>query len=146
MGSQRMYLEQGGFSSYLYTQVGQTITASNGVEGKVVRKIGGTGFDGLPTYSNTSEVYFKTDADGEIIQARVYKDRKPFADFDWNHAHTNGDGQVFPEGVAHVQMLKKNEMGRWVRESKQARYMTDEEISRYQELFKKANPNIRFRP
>lgn len=44
MGLQREYIEAGGFSSYLYTQKGESIVASNGVEGKVVEKIGGTAF------------------------------------------------------------------------------------------------------
>lgn len=42
MGLQREYIEAGGFSSYLYSQQGETIVSSNGVEGKVVGKIEGT--------------------------------------------------------------------------------------------------------
>ena len=59
MGSQKKYLESGGFSSYPYEQVGDVIRASNGVESKVVRKIDGNAFEGLPTFSNTCEVYLK---------------------------------------------------------------------------------------
>ena len=57
MGQQREYIESGGFSSYLYIQQGDTIVAANGVEGKVVDKIEGSSYDGLPIFSNTSEVY-----------------------------------------------------------------------------------------
>jgi len=77
MGLQRDYNECGGFSRYLYYQVGRTITTSNGVVAKVVAKVNGTAFDGLPTYSKTGEVYLKTDKCGNIVQARIYKDRKP---------------------------------------------------------------------
>lgn len=96
MGSQKMYIKDGGFSQYLYRQVGEIIKASNGVEGKVVEKIEGTAYDGLPTFSNTREVYFKTNGKGEIIQARIYKDRMPICDFDFDHEHTNAkSGEKF---------------------------------------------------
>lgn len=36
MGNSREYTKSGGFSQYLYHQVGETITASNGVQGKIV--------------------------------------------------------------------------------------------------------------
>ena len=146
MGQQRQYLENGGFSSYLYTQRGDTFVASNGVEGKVVEKIDGTAFDGLPLYSNTSEVYLKRDAQGNIIQARIYKDRKPVCDFDWNHEHTNKKtGEVFPQGTVHVQEFKPKN-GTYVRDSKNARYMSDAEISRYGELIQMVCPWARLRP
>lgn len=35
MGMQRLYYDSGGFSKYLYHQVGETIIASNGIEGKI---------------------------------------------------------------------------------------------------------------
>lgn len=59
MGLQREYIESGGFSAYLYTQVGSSIVTSNGLVGKVVEKIDGTSYDGLPTFSNTSDIYLK---------------------------------------------------------------------------------------
>ncbi len=62
MGLQREYIESGGFSTYLYTQNGETIVASNGIAGKVVEKIEGNSYDGLPLFSNTGEVYFKRNA------------------------------------------------------------------------------------
>lgn len=146
MGQQREYIESGGFSSYLYTQKEDTIVASNGVEGKVVEKIEGSAYDGLPIFSNTSEVYFKRNPQGEIIQARIYKDRKPVCDFDWDHAHTNKSGEKFEAGVVHVQSFEQKNDGTWKRISNKARYMSNEEMERYGELIKKANPNAKLRP
>ena len=146
MGDQRRYQESGGFSEYLYVQIGETIVASNGVEGKVVTKIDGTAYDGLPTYSNTSEIYLKKNAQGEIIQARVYKDRKPVMDLDWDHPHENKNGEKFPKGVVHVQLWKDGPKGKPIRDSGRARYMNNEEVSRYGELIQKANSDAKLRP
>lgn len=146
MGLQKLYLDSGGFSSYLYHQVGEVITASNGVSGKIVEKIDRTSYDGLPILSNTSEVYFKRNATGEIIQARIYKDRKPVCDFDWDHEHTNKSGEYFPKGVVHVQKFTLTPEGAWKRHNKKARYMNLQEIARYGELIKLANPNAVLSP
>lgn len=147
MGLQREYIEIGGFSTYLYYQDGETIVSSNGVEGKVVVKIDGSSYDGLPIYSNTSEVYFKRNKDGEIIQARIYKDRKPVCDFDWDHSHRNRkNGESFDKGIVHVQEFKQKPDGSWFRDSKRARYMSPDEEKRYGELIKRANPNVKLRP
>ena len=56
MGLQRDYNVEGGFLRCLYYQIGDSISTSNGVVAKVVAKVNGTPFDGLPTYSKTSEV------------------------------------------------------------------------------------------
>lgn len=104
---QRLYNESGGFSEYLYHQVGETIVASNGVEGKIVEKIDKASYDGLPILSNTSEVYFKTNANGEIIQARIYKDRKPVCDFDWDHNHTNKMAKNLRKGLFMYNPLRR---------------------------------------
>lgn len=148
MGSQRLYRQRGGFSSHLYHTVGSTIISSNGVEGKIVEKIeGNSSYDGLPLFSNTSEVYFKRDPISyEIVQARIYSNRHPVADFDWNHEHTNKNGQVFPKGIVHVQELSQDSNGKWTRDNRHARYMNEKEIERYAELLKLANPNIKLRP
>ena len=147
MGLQREYIESGGFSTYLYYQDGETIVSSNGVEGKVVVKIEGTAYDGLPIFSNTSEVYLKRGKNGAIIQARIYKDRKPICDFDWDHPHKNKKGgEIFEKGVVHVQEFKQKPDGSWYRDSKRARYMSNDEISRYGELIKLADPNAKLRP
>lgn len=146
MGSQREYIALGGFSTYLYKQDGDTIIASNGVEGKVVEKIEGTAYDGLPLFSNTSEVYLKKNGKGEIVQARIYNGRKPVCDFDWDHEHQNKTGEKFDKGVVHVQSFKQMSDGSWKRLDKKARYMSDQEIARYGELIKLVNPNAKLRP
>lgn len=147
MGLQREYIESGGFSTYLYYQDGKTIATSNGVERKVVSKIEGTAYDGLPIFSNTSEVYLKRNKNGEIVQTRIYKDRKPICDFDWDNPHKNKkSGESFEKGVVHVQEFKQKPDGAWYRDSRHARYMSPDEMKRYGELIKKANPNAKLRP
>ena len=140
MGGQNSYLPSGGFSEYLYHQVGETITA-NGVSGKVIQKSGDDrSHNGLPKYSNTSNIYFKIDDKSGIIeQARIYKDRKVTLDFDWGHTHNN-----FKEGVVHVHEWHEDENGNWVR-SKEGRCLNNDEIKKYGELLKKANPTIKLR-
>lgn len=147
MGSQRKYNPSGGFSEYLYIQKGDVIRASNGVEGKVVEKIDGSSYDGLPIFSNSREVYFKVNDKGEVVQARIYKDRKPVCDFDFDHEHTNPkSGERFQSGVVHVQEWKQKPNGDWYRDSKHARYMSNVEMLRYGELIKLVNPDVKLRP
>lgn len=143
MGNIREYIQSGGFSQYLYKQVGDIITASNGIQGKKIIQIdNNNGHYSLPIHSNHSNIYFKqNDSTGEIEQARVYVNRLAAFDFDWGHVHDN-----FPIGIVHVQSWRKNKHGAWIRDSKSARYMTDEEIHKYGELLKLASPNIKFRP
>lgn len=141
MGHQRYYLQDGGFSSYLYHQVGDSILSSNGLEGKVLDKIeNDKSHDGLPLFSNTSEIYFKrSDETGQIEQARIYDGRLPKVDLDWEHGH--GD---IPRGIVHVHEFHMNSKGKWIRIGK-VRLMTDSEIYRYGELLLNANYNIRFK-
>ncbi len=146
MGLQRDYNVEGGFLRCLYYQIGDSISTSNGVVAKVVAKVNGTPFDGLPTYSKTSEVYLKVDKNGNVIQARIYNNRKPVCDFDWDHPHQNSNGDKFEKGVVHVQEFKQNSKGFWERQSKKARYMSNDEMKRYGELLKKVNPNVKLRP
>lgn len=143
MGDLRYYIESGGFTQYLYRQVGTTITASNGVSGKIVTEYsdGDRYHSSLPAYSNTSEVYFKlSDETSKVEQARVYINRRVAFDFDWNHQHQN-----FQRGVVHVHEWKYDEAGNWTR-SGVVRYMNDAEIKRYGELLLMANPDIKFKP
>ena len=59
MGAQKSYRPSGGFSEYLYHQVGETIVA-DGISGKVIKRIElDNTHDGLPLYSNSSRVYFR---------------------------------------------------------------------------------------
>jgi hypothetical protein len=146
MGTQRTLVKSGGFSSHCYYSVGQPICTSNGIVAKVVKKINETPFDGLPIFSDTGEVYLKADINGNVIQARIYRNRCPVCDFDWDHPHKNANGERFEEGVVHVQEFKLNANGEWKRLGKKARYMTDDEIARYGELLRKLKSDIKFRP
>lgn len=147
MGTQREYIESGGFSAYLYLQRGEAIVAPNGVKAKVVEKIYGTRFDGLPILSNTGEVYLKRNPGGEIVQARIYRNRRPVCDFDLDHAHVNkGSGERFAKGVVHVQTFVRKPDGTWRRQKHKARNMTDEEVVRYGPLLRKVRPGLKLRP
>jgi len=140
MGGQKQYNKTGGFSNYLYRQVGETIS-SNGLVGKVIEKIEGSGYhDGLPLYSNTSDIYFKmNDQEDAIEQARYYKNREASCDFDWDHSHGG-----IPKGTVHVQEWHVDKDGNLKRKSR-ARLMTEAEIDKFGDLLKKANPDIKFK-
>ena len=151
MGNQREYLPSGGFSQYLYAphKDFSPITI-NGIRGVVVHYLPDKSTDhtGLPTYANTSDVYFRVGIKGNVIQAKVYKDRKHVLDIDWGHTHrnTNGNGKVFQKGVAHVQINIIDRAGHAYRDSDNARLMTDEEIEKYGPLIHAFAPNVIFRP
>ena len=91
-------------------------------------------------------VYISGQPSGNVIQAKVYVDRKHSIDFDWGHEHRNkgagSDNRVFPKGVVHVQSYSQTNS----RNSNQARYMTDSEISKYGAILKHFDPNVKFRP
>lgn len=140
MGGQREYIPSRGFTEYLYHQIGDTLTA-NGVSGKVIaRQSSDNLHDGLPKYSNTSKVYFKLDDVTKMIeQARVYENRRVAYDFDWGHTH-----KEYIAGIVHVHEWYENKNGKWIR-SNNPRLLNNDEITRYGNLLKKANPNVRFR-
>lgn len=110
MGDFKSYNPSEGFDQYLYYQVGDTITADNGVQGKVIDEYSnkGTGafHSSLPMCSNTSEVYLKKSDKGDhpIEQARMYEGRKVAMDFDWGHTHGK-----YGKGVVHVHVWQKDE-------------------------------------
>lgn len=148
MGNQREYIASGGYSAYLYEDhPNWKPMIINGVKAKVVKLITdktGT-HSGLPSYANTSTMYLRVGHDGEVIQAKLYKDRKHCLDFDWGHVHKNaGEKTVFPKGVVHVQTYSVNNIG--VRYSNNARLMTESEIKKYGAILKAFNPHVRFRP
>lgn len=100
----------------------------------------------LPYYSNTSDIYFRKNANG-ICQARVYVGQKMFLDFDWSHLHINkgGDGRAFKQGVVHVQVWKENKDGTFTRISNQARNMSNAEMKKYGPIIKAFCPDVKFR-
>lgn len=151
MGNGRQFLESGGFSAYLYEDHPNYSTKIvNGIRGKVIRLKTDPQGDhaGLPTYANTSDMYFRVNHTQEVIQGRYYADRTLCIDFDWGHEHVNygGDRKVFPKGIVHVQTYSVNANGEITRLSNQARYMSEEEINKFGGLIKAFNPNVKFRP
>lgn len=118
----------------------------NGVKGHLIKKVGDTDtHTKLPFYSNTSDVYFRQNANG-VCQARVYVGQKMFLDFDWSHNHTNkGDGRTFQKGVVHVQLWKENSDGSFTRLSNDARSMNNAEMKKYGPLLKAYYGNLKLR-
>lgn len=144
----RQYLQEGRFSSYLYEDhPDHSPITMNGITAKVVSKIDDPtkAQAGLPSYSNTSDMYFKKGIEGNIIQAKLYEGRKQSIDFDWGHEHKNSDGTVFPKGVIHVQAYGNIEGNQMPRFSGNAHLMTDAEIKKYGALILHYNPHARFR-
>ncbi|MGN0029490.1 MAG: hypothetical protein ACI35Q_07190 [Marinilabiliaceae bacterium] len=143
MGNSREYTKSGGFSQYLYHQVGETITASNGVQGKIVTEYKEVKkfHSSLPSFSNTSKVYFKLDdLEKNVEQARVYVNRRAALDFDWGHTHGS-----YRKGIVHVHEWHKTKEGEWQRDS-EPRLMASYEIYRYGEIIHLANPEARLLP
>lgn len=145
MGDLSKYVESGGFTEYLYHEVGDVITASNGVQGRVINGPADSSdesfHESLPLYSDTSEVYFKKSDEGgghPIEQARVFKNRQPAMDIDWGHTHGE-----FKVGTVHVHEWVRKPGGGWKR--KPPRAANNAELKRYGELIKKANPNVRLK-
>lgn len=140
MGGQNYYKAEGGFTQYLYHQVGDIISA-NGVSAKVIEKINPRDdSQGLPRYSNTSYMYLaKGGKSGEIIQARIYINRKAYVDIDWGHPHHG-----VPSGIAHIHFYQLNEHGEPIKTGKW-RLLNNKEMKKYGPLLKKANPKVKFR-
>lgn len=148
MGNMRQYVSTGGFSSYLYEDHPDYAPITmNGISAKVVSKIDDPtkAQVGLPSFSNTSDMYFKKGIEGNIIQAKLYDGRKQKMDFDWGHEHTNTDGTVFPKGVVHVQEYGNIDGNQMPRFSGNARLMTDAEIKKFGPLILHYNPKAKFR-
>lgn len=145
MGSQRFYIASGGFSEYLYKDESPRVTI-NGVTGKMISKCVGekSTHDGLPTFSNTCDIYFKKGENGLATQAKLYMGRRAVLDFDWDHDHTNSDGRRFEMGTVHVQVYKVDEKGNIMRMSKNARKMTSEEVKKYGPIILHFNPSVKF--
>lgn len=136
--------KRGRRSEYVSVEPAKTI---NGVKGHVIKKVGDRDtHTTLPYYSNTSDIYFRKNANG-VCQARVYVGQKMFLDFDWSHLHINkgGDGRAFKQGVVHVQVWKENKDGTFTRISNQARNMSNAEMKKYGPIIKAFCPDVKFR-
>lgn len=118
----------------------------NGVKGTLIKKKGDSDtHTNLPYFSNTSEVYFRKNANG-VCQARVYIGQKKYLDLDWSHDHRNStDGRIFHRGTVHVQVWKENKDGTFSRVSDAARSMSNAEMKRYGPLLKAFCPDIKLR-
>lgn len=146
MGGQRYYNADGGFSQYLYATIEGSSVTINGITAKMIYKITDESqcHNGLPKYSNTSDMYFRKGEDGLASQAKVYVDRKMTLDIDWNHNHRNSDGTYFPKGTVHVQAYRIGDNGQVIRLSDSARRMTPAEIERYGPVIRHFNPYVKF--
>lgn len=149
MGTERQYNSHGGFWDQLYEDhpLWQAKTIG-GIRGKVLKYITDpTGsHSGLPPYANTSDMYFRIDWTGKVIQAKLYLNRRQCIDFDWGHQHRNkGDGRVFEKGTVHVQTYSVLGNGS-TRRNSEARYMSNEEIEKYGPIIRAFNPEVKFRP
>lgn len=142
MGGARAYNPAGGFHFKDFEQVGDTIYYK-GLVGKILRKVDGSS-SGLPSRSGKSDFYaLPGKKTGEIVQVKLYKDRLQSIDFDWGHIHIEGKGKnktIFPEGVVHAHEYAKGER------TGTTRYMSNEEINFFGDLFKSLNPSVKFRP
>ena len=144
MGNQRQYNPDGGFSEYLYVSLSEKVTI-NGVTGRLIAKADNFGKnDGnLPTYSNTSDIYFRQNMDKQVVQAKVYISRDMVLDFDWSHQHINKpSGEKFPIGTIHVQVYRKKGDKEFVRLSNKARRMTEAEKEKYGPIIRYFNPSV----
>lgn len=137
MGKFNEYNKSGGFSSYNYVHRGR-ITAGD-LTGEVVSKYNEkVAHTGLPEYSDKAKIYFWRARNGNIIQMRIFVDRKAAFDFDWGHTH----GQ-FQKGVVHVHSWVLDSKGKPHRQEPR-RTMNNDEISKYGALLRKADPHVRF--
>lgn len=146
MGNQQQYIEEGGFAYFLYyTHSGFPELTINGIKCKVILLSSdplGKHYS-LPSYSNTSDMYFKVDKDGNVCQGRLYLDRRCVVDFDWSHMHINQDtGERFPDGTVHVQIYGVDNNGKIERYSA-ARKMSADEIKKYGPIIHAYNPDVR---
>lgn len=115
-------------------------------EWEVVRVVGGVSVlrnptspdsNALPIRSNSADYYFKQDKNGDIIQLRVYnKEHHAVADIDICPEH---DHRKLKKGIAHIHTFKGDS-----RDSKTARYLTEDEIAKYHHILSAARPDIRY--
>lgn len=101
----------------------------------------------LPAYSNSSSMYFKRDALGEIVQLRVYDKRhraKYDIDINPKKPHLNRDGTMIPAGITHIHEWLVDAKGNLVR-SRKGRLLTESEIRKFGKILEAANENVRYK-
>lgn len=142
MGSGNNRLPGGGFLTLEWTAEPETI---EGV--KVLYNDMNKRSNDLPAYSNTSDMYFKRDASGEIVQLRVYdKQHRAMYDIDINpkRSHNNKDGTTILAGITHIHEWKVDANGNLVR-GRKARLLTKSEIKKYGKKLEAANKNVKYK-
>ena len=138
MGNGQHYLKNGGFSNYFYVSRGEV--SFDGFTAKIITWYNTKdNHESLPRYSNTSRMYVKLDKNGNIIQLRIFEDRKATIDFDWGHAHGK-----HPKGAVHVHYLNKE--GNLHGNADSVRFMNNQEIRLYGKFIKYLNPQAKLKP
>lgn len=144
MGGHRFYIGEN--TTQLYHSEGESAVI-NGLRVKVIAKIGEDNHhSGLPFYSNTSDVYLKIEKNGnQVEQAIIYVNRKAILEFDWGHPHSRKNGHPsFKKGEVHVHELHEVN-GVVCRKKDQPRWMNTEEMAKYGDIIRYANPNAKMR-
>ena len=138
MGNGQHLIKNGGFSSYYYVSRGEI--SFDGLTAKVITWYNTKdNHEGLPRFSNTSKLYVKLDRYGNIVQLRVFKNRKATIDFDWGHKHGN-----HPKGTVHVHILNQN--GKLHDDPNAVKFMSNADIRMYGKFIKHLNPDAKLRP
>ena len=118
----------------------------NDVKGTLVKKKGDKDtHTSLPSYANTSDIYFRKNDKG-ICQARVYIGQKKYLDFDWSHNHTDvSSKRTFHAGTVHVQIWEEKSDGTFIRLNDNTRGMNNAEIKKYGPIIKEFCPHVKLR-
>lgn len=142
MGSGNNRNPEGGFLTYEWDEEPDLIAGI-----KVLSNTNNKRSNDLPAYSNTSTMYFKRDADGEIIQLRVYDPTTHEAKFDIDinpkKGHDNKNGTYIEAGITHIHEWKYNSRGELAR-GKKARLLTSLEIMSYNDILCAANDHLKY--
>ena len=142
MGSGSNRNPEGGFSIYEWDEEPDLIA---GV--KVLYNTNNKRSNDLPAYSDTSTMYFKRDANGEIIQLRIYDpithEAKYDIDINPQKSHKNKDGTFIDVGVTHIHEWRLDKKGELVR-GKRARLLTSLEQLCYNDILQAANDHVKY--
>ena len=89
----------------------------------------------------------KIEHDGnKVEQAIIYVDRKAVLEFDWGHPHPGKPGHPsFKKGEVHVHELHEKNGVVQRKTGIQPRWMNAEEMKKYGDIIRYANPNAKMR-